>query len=231
MIPLKTTNARTEHPPYLTYGLIALNVIVFLWETTLPPSALRAAFYNLAVVPCEMGKQFFSPETVLDVVRSMFLHGDWLHLIGNMTFLWIFGSNLEDYYGKRTFILMFLMSGAVAALVQSFISWQLCVPMIGASGAVSGILGCYIILFPGVKVRVGVPLFRVLWQTFLLPVWLVLGYWFALQLVNGLFTMGVDTIGEGSVAFFAHVGGFVFGALFAFVYTLFRPAPRAVRDL
>jgi membrane associated rhomboid family serine protease len=231
MIPLKTTNARTEHPPYLTYGLIALNVIVFLWETTLPANALRAALYNLAVVPCELGKAFFSPETVLDVVRGMFLHGDWLHMIGNMTFLWIFGSNIEDYYGKRTFLALFFLSGAVAALMQSFISWQLCVPMVGASGAVSGILGSYIILFPGVKVRVGVPLFRVLWQTFLLPVWLVLGYWFALQLVNGFVSMGVDTIGEGGVAFFAHIGGFSFGALFAFVFTLFRPAPRAVREL
>jgi membrane associated rhomboid family serine protease len=227
MIPMKTTNARTERVPYLTYSLIALNIIVFLWETTLPPGALRSAFYNLAVVPCELGKQVFSPETALDILRSMFLHGDWLHLGGNMLFLWIFGSNLEDYYGRRAFLAAYLLSGAVAALAQSMIAWQLCVPMVGASGAISGVLGSYMLLYPSVKVRVGVVFLRFFYQTLLLPVWVVLGYWFLIQLINGVFTMGVDNIGEGGVAFFAHIGGFVFGALFAFVYTLFNTAPRA----
>jgi membrane associated rhomboid family serine protease len=226
MVPVKTTNTPTERPPYLTYGLIALNIIVFLWETTLPPAALRAAFYNLALVPCELTRNFFTIETVFDLARSMFMHGDWLHLGGNMLFLWIFGSNIEDYYGRRTFLALYLFGGAVAALAQSIIAAQLCVPMVGASGAISAVLGSYLILFPGVKVRVGFVLFRFFYQSILLPVWLVLGYWFLLQIVNGAFTMGVETLGEGGVAFFAHIGGFVFGALFAFVYTLFNPAPR-----
>ncbi|MDX2139131.1 MAG: rhomboid family intramembrane serine protease [Chloroflexota bacterium] len=226
MVPVKTTNTPAERPPYLTYGLIALNIIVFLWETTLPPAALRAAFFNLALVPCELTRNFFTIETVFDLVRSMFMHGDWLHLGGNMLFLWIFGSNIEDYYGRRTFLVMYLFGGAVAALAQSIIAAQLCVPMVGASGAISAVLGSYLILFPGVKVRVGFVLFRFFYQSILLPVWLVLGYWFLLQIINGAFTMGVDTLGEGGVAFFAHIGGFVFGALFAFVYTLFNPAPR-----
>lgn len=225
MIPVKTTNAPTERVPYLTYSLIVLNILVFLWETTLPPEALRAAFYNLALVPCELGKQFVSVETALDFVRSMFMHGDILHLGGNLLFLWIFGTNIEDYYGRRAFVFFYLLGGVVAGLAQSLIAWNLCVPMVGASGAISAILGSYIVLYPAVKVRVGVIFFRFFYRTFLLPVWLMLGYWFVMQLVNGWVSMGVDTLGEGGIAFFAHIGGFVFGMLFAFVFSMFKGLP------
>lgn len=230
MIPIRTTNARTGRVPYLTYALILLNVLVFLWETTLPPQALRSAFYNLALVPCELGNNFFTGETALDFLRSMFLHGDWLHLGGNMLFLWIFGSNIEDYFGRRTFVLFYFLGGVVSGLAQSLVAWNLCIPVIGASGAISAILGSYIILYPGIKVRVGVVFFRFFFQTFLLPVWLVLGYWFALQLINGWFTLGVDTLGEGGVAFMAHIAGFIFGALFAFGVTLFKGLPPKTSD-
>ena len=225
MIPMKTTNTPTERVPYLTYSLILINIVVFLWETTLPAQSLRAAFYDLAVVPCELGKQFFSVETLLDFVRSMFLHGDWLHLGGNLLFLWIFGSNIEDYYGRRTFIGFYLLAGVVASLAQSFAMWNVCVPMIGASGAISAILGSYLVLYPAVKVRVGVVFFRFFFQTLLLPVWVVLGYWVVLQIANGFVSMGVETISEGGVAFIAHVGGFVFGMIFAFLVTLFKGLP------
>jgi membrane associated rhomboid family serine protease len=225
MLPIKTTNARTERIPYLTYGLILVNILVFVWETTLSAQALRSTLYDLAVVPCELGRQLFLPQTVLDLVRSMFLHGDWLHLGGNMLYLWIFGSNIEDYYGRRAFVMFYLLGGIVAALVQAATAWNLCVPMVGASGAISAILGSYVVLYPGVKVRVGVVFFRFFFRTFLLPVWLVLGYWFVLQLINGWLSMGVDTLGEGGIAFFAHIGGFLFGAAFAFVFSMFRGLP------
>ncbi|MCC6616762.1 MAG: rhomboid family intramembrane serine protease [Anaerolineae bacterium] len=225
MIPIKTTNARTDHVPYLTYGLIIANILVFLWETTLPPAALRSSLYNLAIVPCELGNNLISGETALDFLRSMFLHGDWLHLGGNMLFLWIFGSNIEDYYGWRIFALFYVVGGVVAALVQALVVSNLCIPVIGASGAISAILGSYILLYPGIKVRVGVVFFRFFFQTFLLPVWLVLGYWFAMQLINGWFSLGIETLGEGGVAFMAHVAGFIFGAVFAFGITLFKGLP------
>lgn len=228
MIPISTINHPTRRVPYLTYGLLLTNVLVFLWQLTLPRTDLATAFYDLAVVPCELAKNGFSLQTPLDLLRSMFLHGGWAHLIGNMLFLWIFGSNIEDYFGWRWFLLMYLVSGVAAALLQSALYLNVCAPLIGASGAISGVLGAFLILYPGVHVRVGVVFFRVLFKTFALPAYIVLGYWFLLQVFNGILAFNIDTLAGGGVAFFAHVGGFIVGALIAFVFTLFVPPPRLV---
>ena len=227
MFPVSTLNNPTRRVPYLTYGLILVNILVFLWELTLPAGALYRVFYDAAVVPCTLTQNFLSLETPLDILRSMFLHGSWVHLGGNMLFLWIFGTNVEDYFGRRAFIALYLITGAIAALVQTLINVGVCVPMIGASGAISGVLGAFLVLYPGVKVRVVAVFFRFFMRTFLLPALVVLGYWFVVQLFTGIASLGVDTLDDGGgVAVFAHIGGFIAGALIAFVATMFKPVPR-----
>lgn len=226
MIPISTLNNPTRRMPYLTYGLILANILVFLWETTKPPGELNQIFFAASVVPCQLSQNFFSFETLLDLFRSMFFHASWMHLGGNMLFLWIFGSNVEDYYGHRAFIGMYLMSGIVAALTQTVLHSNVCVPLVGASGAISGVLGAFLILYPGVKVRVAVVFLRFFLRTFAIPAFFVLGYWFLVQVFNGIATLGVETISGGGVAFFAHIGGFLAGLLITFVATMFSPPPR-----
>lgn len=226
MLPVSTFNNPTRRTPYLTYGLILTNILVFLWELTLPTGQLYSVFYNAAVVPCQLTQNFFSLETPLDILRSMFLHGSWAHLGGNMLFLWIFGTNVEDYFGRRVFLAMYLFTGAVAALAQTVIHAGVCVPMIGASGAISGVLGAFLVLYPAVKVRVAAIFFRFFMRTFVLPAFIVLGYWFVVQLFTGIASLGVDTLSDGGgVAVFAHIGGFIAGALITFVATMFKPVP------
>jgi len=228
MLPISTINNPTRRTPYLTYGLILANVLVFLWETTKPLGELNTIFYTMSVVPCEIARSPFSLETVADVFRSMFLHASWLHLLGNILYLWIFGSNVEDWFGRRAFLGLYLGSGVVAALAQTVIHAQACVPLVGASGAIAGVLGAFLVLYPGVRVRVGVIFLRFFMKTFRIPALFVLGYWFLLQVFNGVTSLGADTLSGGGVAFFAHIGGFLAGALLAFVMTMVRPAPHVV---
>jgi membrane associated rhomboid family serine protease len=229
MIPISTINNPTHRTPYLTYGLILVNILVFLWELTVPRTDLFSVFYNLSVVPCEITRHFFSLDTFASLVRSMFLHGGWAHLIGNMLFLWIFGSNVEDYYSRRYFLMVYIGTGVAAALTQTLINSGSCIPMVGASGAISGVLGSFLVLYPGVRVRVGVIFFRVFFKTFALPAYMILGYWFLLQVFYGIAALGPQTTATGGgVAFFAHIGGFVAGALIAFMFTMFVPPPRLV---
>jgi membrane associated rhomboid family serine protease len=214
---------------YITYGLILVNALVFLWELTLSDAQLFQAYYNLSVVPCQIGAVPLFPETALDLLRSMFLHGSWVHLVGNMTFLWIFGRNVEDYLGHRKFLLLYLFWGVVAALSQVVISTGSCTPMIGASGAIAGVLGSFLLFYPGTRVRVMVIFFRFFPRFYDIPSLFVLGFWFVLQLFNGIASLGVDAVGaSGGVAFFAHIGGFVAGLVTAFIYTMFNPPPRRV---
>jgi membrane associated rhomboid family serine protease len=226
MIPISTLNNPTRRMPYFTYGLIALNILVFLWELTRPLGELNTIFRTASVVPCELSRNLFTIESALDLLRSMFFHASWMHLGGNMLFLWIFGSNVEDYFGHRAFIGMYLVSGVVAALAQTLMYSNICVPLVGASGAISGVLGAFLILYPGVKVRVAVVFFRFFLRTFAIPALFVLGYWFLVQVFNGVLSLGVDTLSGGGVAFFAHIGGFLAGLLITFVATMFSPPPR-----
>jgi membrane associated rhomboid family serine protease len=223
MFPVKTLQP-VRSRAYATYGLILINFLVFLWELTIPPNQLGQVFFQQAVVPCLLGNNFLSPETALDMVRSMFFHAGWAHLIGNMAYLWIFGRNVEDYFGTRRFLLLYFAFGVLAALTESLVNSGLCVPLVGASGAISGVLGAYLVLYPGSKVKVVVILFRVLPRDFNLPALFVLVFWFVVQLLSGIATLGAPAI-EGGVAFFAHIGGFVAGFLAAFIYTLFNRPP------
>lgn len=228
MLPIGTVNNPTKRTPYLTYGLIALNFVVFLWELMQPPALLGQTFFELSLVPCTVQTTPIF-EVALDTLRSMFFHGGWAHLLGNMLFLWIFGTNVEDHLGRRTFISLYLLGGVAAALTHTIIeivNSTVCypIPVVGASGAISAILGAYLVLFPGTRVRVLIPILRIFMHQMEIPALLMLGFWFIMNLFNGVAGLGVDTVG-GGVAFFAHVGGFIFGFIFAFIFTMFNKPP------
>jgi len=209
MIPLNDLNP-TRRTPLLTWGLIALNVIVFLWELTLPEQALMQIFSRISVVPAQAAAAPLALETQLDVLRSMFLHGSWAHLLGNMLYLYLFGDNLEDRFGRPLFLLLYVVSGYAAVIAQVLIDATSEIPLVGASGAIAGVLGSYLVLFPNVRVRGIIPLgfFSRLAEW---PAWVVLLLWFGLQLFSGFASLGPQM--GGGVAFFAHIGGFLCGAL------------------
>ena len=218
MIPLRDDNPTTT-PPIVTVGIIVLCTLVFLWQQTMSEQASVVAVYAYGVVPAVLfghdslppGVARISPE--LTILTSMFMHGGWLHIIGNMLYLWIFGNNIEDTLGHIRFSMFYLLCGAAAALAQSLANTHSEVPMIGASGAIAGVLGAYLVLFPRAHVLVLVPLgfFAPLMR---LPAVLVLGFWFLLQLLQG----GLMARGEeGGVAHMAHVGGFIAGIVLIFV--------------
>ncbi|MBX3015050.1 MAG: rhomboid family intramembrane serine protease [Caldilineaceae bacterium] len=222
MIPLNDLNP-TRRLPLLTWALIIINVLVFLWEASLSESALFQIFTQISVVPAQVAAAPFSLETQLDILRSMFLHGSWLHLIGNMLYLYLFGDNVEDRFGRPLFLLLYVVCGYAAVVAQVLIDATSTIPLVGASGAIAGVLGSYLVLFPGVRVRGIIPLgfFSQLAEW---PAWVVLLLWFGLQLFSGLTSLGPQM--EGGVAFFAHIGGFVFGALLT-LPLLAMPQPSA----
>ena len=224
MIPLGTVNNPTRRTPYLTYGFILINVLFFVWQMLTPPPQLNAAYRDLAIIPCQFPANV-GPNMLWIYLRGMFLHADWAHLLGNMVYLWLFGTNVEDYFGRRTFLGLYFLGGLVAGLAQTVIYAYQCSPVIGigASGAISAVLGAYLVLYPGTRVRVGVIFFRFFMQVIKVPALIVLGLWFVIQLLGGAQAYAGGTL--GGVGFFAHIGGFVFGMIFAFAYTLFNRPP------
>ena len=222
MLPMQDLNPR-RRTPILTYALIAINVIVFIWEMSFPPQQLERVFMELSVVPANASRAPFALETILDIIRSMFFHGGYEHIFGNMLYLWLFGDNVEDRLGGIWFLVLYFVSGFVAAFSQVLISPDSTIPLVGASGAIAGVLGSYLVLFPGVKVRGIVPLGRVS-QMAEWPAWLVLGFWFVLQLISGFGSLGADAA-YGGVAFFAHIGGFITGMVLTWVFTALVPQP------
>jgi membrane associated rhomboid family serine protease len=209
MIPLNDLNP-VRRTPLLTWSLIALNVLVFLWELQLSDNQLFQLFTSISVVPAQAAAAPFALETQLDVIRSMFLHGGWAHLLGNMLYLYLFGDNLEDRFGRPLFLLLYLISGYAAAIAQILMDPASTIPLVGASGAIAGVLGSYLVLFPSVRVRGIIPL-GLFSRLAVWPAWVVLALWFGLQLLYAVTALGAPS--SGGVAFFAHVGGFVCGAL------------------
>lgn len=212
MIPLRDDNP-TSLKPVITVGLIVLSTLAFFWQLSLGAHA-EAMIQALGVMPAALfGKQSLSPEflqvpAALTVVTSMFLHGGWMHLIGNMLYLWIFGNNVEDAMGHGRFVLFYLLCGVAAVLAQAVSAPDSTIPMIGASGAISGVLGAYLLLYPHARVLVLIPL-GFISRMLYLPAMVVLGFWFLLQLLS---TLLADPNQPG-VAFGAHAGGFVAGML------------------
>lgn len=205
MFPLRDHNPSGRRP-FVTWLLIAVNVAVFLGYAGLStdPRALDDFFSTYALIPARLS----AGEGFLTLVSSMFLHGGFMHLGGNMLFLWIFGDNLEDKMGHVWFALFYLACGIGAALVQYVASPYSAIPMVGASGAVAGVMGGYLLLFPRAKVDILI-IFIVFFRVFPVPAWLMLGLWFTLQFMNGL---GAN-LEAGGVAYWAHAGGFAIGLI------------------
>jgi membrane associated rhomboid family serine protease len=201
--------------PFVTVGLIAVNALCWAYELSLTGEALRAFAREWGVVPAG-----FDP---LTVIPAMFLHGGWLHLISNMWFLWIFGDNVEDRMGHRRFLLFYLLCGAGAAVGQVLVEPRSLLPTIGASGAVSGVMGAYLVLYPRSRVLTLIPLI-VVWDIVEVPAIVLLGLWFLLQAINALSETRVE-VPSGGIAFAAHVAGFVFGILGVFLFRT-RRRPR-----
>jgi membrane associated rhomboid family serine protease len=205
MFPLRDHNP-SGRTPYVTWALIALNVVVFLTYSPMfsDPVALQSFFGSYALVPANLssGSGFHT------VLTSMFLHGGFMHIAGNMLFLWIFGDNMEDEMGHGGFLLFYLASGIGAALAQYLSSPLSDIPMVGASGAIAGVMGGYLLLFPKARVDILI-IFIVFFRVFPVPAWLMLGLWFGLQFFGG-FTSAADA---GGVAYWAHAGGFIAGLI------------------
>jgi membrane associated rhomboid family serine protease len=184
--------------------IIAINVAVFLHERSLDDYSANHFVSLYAMIPA----RFY----VSTLVTSMFLHGGWMHLIGNMWFLWIFGDNVEDSLGKFKYLLFYLACGVAAGLTHLFFNLDSRIPTVGASGAIAGVMGAYMLQFPHARVTTLIPLF-IFFTTVDIPAWLVLAYWFVIQLVSGASDIATMHVQKGGVAWFAHVGGFLAGAL------------------
>jgi membrane associated rhomboid family serine protease len=217
MIPIGDENAPRTRTPFITYTLIALNVLVFLLELGQGSQAqLQNFFEKWSVIPHEYATQTDMPPGIpfpfwFTLFSSMFMHGGWMHLIGNMLYLWVFGDNIEDRWGHMKFLVIYLICGIIASAAHIFFNLESMIPSLGASGAISGVLGAYIVMFPKNRIRV------LIWHGIVhLPAMVVLGFWIFLQFINQLGQMGQTTETAG-VAYWAHIGGFIAGVLFAFV--------------
>jgi membrane associated rhomboid family serine protease len=208
-IPLKDLNPHKTYPVVNTL-LILANVIVFLFQLTLTPHQYHTFMMAYSTVPARI-PAFLTGHATFDtaflpILTSMFLHSGWLHIGGNMLFLWIFGDNVEDYFGHLPYLLFYFVCGIGADLLHIAFNFHSAIPALGASGAISGVMGAYIILYPRARVLTLVVVF------FLpIPAFVILGYWFLIQFVEGVSSVGGAT--NGGVAWWAHIGGFLLGML------------------
>lgn len=229
MFPLYDENP-TRITPYVTYILIGANIFVFLHEISLSPQELDIFFQNYAVIPRQLSGSFYgelSRQTIPEwatLFTSQFLHGGWWHLISNMLYLWVFGNNIEDRMGRFKYIIFYLTCGALAALCQWFVSPGSGIPSLGASGAISGVLGAYLIRFPSVKIMTLV--FLGFFITRLrVPALFLIGLFVVQNVVSGLASLQQATnmsVETGGVAYWAHIGGFVFGLILSPIFGVFR---------
>ncbi|HEY1759931.1 MAG TPA: rhomboid family intramembrane serine protease [Bryobacteraceae bacterium] len=202
LIPLRSSE-RVYATAKVTAGLIAVNVAIFLYQASLSPRALNEFVTQWGIVPDRLN--------LASLVTSMFLHGGWLHILGNMLFLWVFGRNVEDLVGGIRYLILYLVCGIAAGVVQIIANPSSNLPTIGASGAIAGIMGAYLIRFPRSHIR---SLFWLIFFTTLdIPAAVLLLYWFAIQFVSGFMSLGESDYSGGGVAWFAHVGGFIAGML------------------
>ncbi|HEY6769473.1 MAG TPA: rhomboid family intramembrane serine protease [Candidatus Sulfotelmatobacter sp.] len=224
MLPLRDDQPSFS-TPFINYFLIGLNLLIFLFESSLDPDSLKIFFNQFAIIPSHLsaslaGSSHYSLlAVVLPFFTSMFLHGGWAHVIGNMWFLYIFGDNVEDYLGPFNYLTFYLGTGLIAMACQVAMDIHSQVPNLGASGAIAGVLGAYFVLYPRARV-----LTWIFVLVLYLPAWVILGYWFVLQFVSGTVTsIAYEGRSMGGVAFWAHVGGFVAGVA---LIRLFRQRPR-----
>ena len=216
MIPLRDLNRRYS-TPLITVLLIAINALVWFYELSLGPRAGEQFLFVMGMVPARLQEALHSPEVPLSAAliplfTSMFLHSGWLHVIGNMWFLWVFGDNVEDRFGHIPFLVFYLACGLGAGVIHTLFNWNSAVPAVGASGAISGVLGAYLVMFPHARVITLVPLIFFFF-TVQLPAVVILGYWFVVQFLSGLSSLGSRE--SGGVAWWAHIGGFILGMVVA----------------
>ena len=213
MIPLRDDNP-SFRPQIVTVSFIVMCALVWLWQLSFGAQGGQRIVYALGVVPASLlGQQQLPPELSLvapwmTVFTSMFMHGGWMHLIGNMLYLWVFGDNVEDSMGHGRFVVFYLLCGVAAVFAQALPDPSSTIPMVGASGAISGVLGAYLLLYPHARVLVAIPLGFIL-HTMRIPAGFVLVLWFGLQLLSSAMAQP----GQGGVAFRAHIGGFIAGMI------------------
>jgi hypothetical protein len=215
MLPLKDDQP-SYSTPYVNWFMIGLNILIFLFQATLDPRSSKLLAEQFGEVPSHLAAfvagshRYTLPQVVLPFFTSMFLHGGWAHVLGNMWFLYIFGDNVEDYLGHFKYLVFYLISGLIAMGTQVAIYPHSNVPTIGASGAIAGVLGAYFVLYPRARVLTWFFVFIVY-----IPAWFVLGEWFVMQFLSGTASLSMAQTGRelGGVAFWAHVGGFVAGML------------------
>ncbi len=224
MIPV-SDSARSRTTPYVNVALILVNAAVFIYELTLSQLDVNLFFFDHGVVPARLVHWVENPSGLgqpLTVVTSAFIHGGWLHLIGNMLYLWVFGDNVEDALGHVRYLAFYLVSAAAAVALQVALDQNSIVPMVGASGAIAGVLGAYLVLYPRAVVGVVIP---IIWffGAFPVPAVFLIIFWFVMQLFTGVATIGTATGASEGVAVWAHVGGFLAGFLIVLVLRLFIP--------
>lgn len=208
MIPLRDST-RTNITPYINIGLIMLNTLIFLWQITLTQSGLQQTVYQWGLIPALVG------QNPLNLLTYGFLHGGWVHLIGNMWFLWVFGDNIEDRLGHFNYLVFYLLITALAGMAQVYQNPASQIPIVGASGAVAGVLGAYFVTCPRAKVLTLFPVF--FFVTFVeIPAVVFLLMWFAIQIFSGVVSIGVNGV---MIAWWAHIGGFIAGII---IVNLFR---------
>jgi membrane associated rhomboid family serine protease len=210
MIPIRDDNP-TRRFPLVTVALLLANVAAFAYELSLSDAEFVTFVDSWAVTPAHLVADPFSPRILLTLVTAMFLHGGWLHLGGNMLYLWIFGNNVEDSLGKLKFLGFYLVVGIVATLAHIAIEGPSEIPLLGASGAIAGVLAAYLLLFPKARVLVLIPVFFII-ELARVPAAFVIGFWFLIQLIQGLGSISPAAT-SGGVAWWAHVGGFAAGLI------------------
>ena len=224
MIPVGDSTRR-RITPYVNLALIAACVLVFIYELSLNAFEINDFFRDWGVVPAQLVDWWGSSTDVEEpstVVTSMFIHGGWLHLIGNMLFLWVFGDNVEDAMGHGRYLLFYVLAGAGAVALQVYVDPDSPIPMVGASGAIAGVLGAYLVLYPRATIAVLIPW---LWffGAFPVPAAVLIVFWFLLQLLSGVAALGTATGVTEGIAFWAHVGGFATGLALVWVFRRSRP--------
>ncbi|MBN1920990.1 MAG: rhomboid family intramembrane serine protease [Anaerolineae bacterium] len=227
MIPIRDS-IPGERLPLTTISLILVNIGVFIIELFAGPR-VEELIMTYGVVPLRIVTEWQNPQVLMTLLTGMYMHAGWAHLIGNLVYLGVFGNNVEDRMGHGRFFIFYTLSGLVAWAVEIVAAPQSTIPGIGASGAIAGVLGAYLLLFPRARVEVLVPL-PLIFTTFALPATLVLGGWFLIQFFNGLMTLNVVTQ-TGGVAWWAHIGGFVAGMLFLLLFRQKRPAYTSPYDI
>src|ERR1700735_1935348 len=234
MIPLKDMTPRGS-VPVMTLLLIAVNVVVFIHQISLSPAQSEAFVRLYGLVPAKLSLALACrpsrlADALIPLFTCMFLHGGWLHIIGNMWFLWIFGARVECRMGPFIYLIFYLVCGIASGATQLIFSWGSNLPSIGASGAISGVLGAYVVFFPGSRILTLVPLF-IIWFTARLPAFIFIGLWFLAQFLSGIGSLGAQgTANTGGVAWWAHIGGFLLGVFLARSVGGRRPASKGSAD-